>query len=58
MTPAKTPTPSTKARTVMVGKNLKPAEGREKGIKAAIRQYGGDYRGATYDPTTGKCKVM
>ena len=41
-------------RTVQVAKGLPQKEGVQKVIRKAIREYGGDYRGATYDPKTGK----
>ena len=44
-------------RTVTVQKNLSKKEGLKKVIKKALREYGGDYRGATYDPKTGKGTV-
>lgn len=44
--------------TVMVGKGLKPEEGRAKGIKMVMNKHSGDFRGANYDPKTGKCKVL
>jgi hypothetical protein len=44
-------------RTVVVKPNLPQKEGIALIIKKAIRMYGGDYRGATYDPLTGKGSV-
>jgi hypothetical protein len=46
------------ARIVQVAKGLPKKEGVKKVIAKAMSQYGGDYRGATYDPLTGKGKVV
>jgi hypothetical protein len=42
----------------MVAKDMPMKEGVQAGIKKAMKMHGGDYRGATYDPKTGKCTVM
>lgn len=41
-------------RKVTVAKGLPEAEGRQAVIRKALRDFGGDYRGATYNPKTGK----
>jgi hypothetical protein len=41
-------------RKVTVAKGLDPAEGRQAVIRKALRDHGGDYRGATYNPKTGQ----
>jgi hypothetical protein len=46
------------ARSVQVEKGLTKKEGVKRVISKALKQYGGDYRGATYDPLTGKGKVI
>lgn len=54
---AKSPTKSVDrlpVRRVQVAKGLDPKTGRQRVINKALREYGGDYRGATYDPKTGK----
>jgi Fe-S cluster biogenesis protein NfuA len=44
-------------KTVTIRKNLPQKEGIQAVIRAAIKQHGGDYRAATYDPKTGKGTV-
>ena len=46
------------AKTVIVTKGLPLKEGQMKVIKKTLREQGGDYRGATYDPKTGKGKCL
>lgn len=41
-------------RKVTVAKGLPEAQGRQKVIAKALKEFGGDYRGATYNPKTGK----
>jgi hypothetical protein len=45
-------------RTVQVAKGLSKKEGVKKVIAKAMKLYGGDYRGAVYDPLTGKGGVV
>lgn len=52
------PTKRPAGRGVTVRKNLSPKEGRQAVVKKALRQHGGDYRGASYDPKTGKGRVV
>lgn len=44
-------------RTVKVAAGLTDKAGRAAVVKAALRKFGGDYRGATYSPKTGKGSV-
>ena len=44
-------------RTVTVPKGLSLKDGQQKVIRKAMRKYGGDYRGVTYNPKTGKGTV-
>jgi hypothetical protein len=46
------------SRSVKVEKGLPKKEGVRRVIAKAMKQYGGDYRGATYDPKTGKGGVV
>lgn len=41
-------------RKVTVAKGMDPVKGRQAVIAKALREFGGDYRGATYNPKTGK----
>ena len=45
-------------RVVYIDKNLSEKEGRQKVIKKVMKEFGGDYRGATYNPKTGKGTVI
>ena len=45
-------------RAVTVPKGLTPKGGTAAVIKKALKQFGGDYRGASYDPKTGKGSVL
>jgi hypothetical protein len=44
------------AKTVTVQKGLSKRECQAAVIRKTLREQGGDYRGATYDPKTGKGK--
>lgn len=44
-------------KNVVVAKGLTPTEGRKRVVRAALRKFGGDYRGATYNAKTGKGAV-
>lgn len=46
------------SRTVKVAAGLSQKEGRKAVVKAALRKFGGDYRGAVYFPKTGKGGVV
>ena len=46
----------TSAKTVQVKIGLTPAAGRQAVLKKTLREQGGDYRGITYNPKTGKGK--
>lgn len=46
------------AKTVQVAKNLPQKEGIQKVIKKTLREQGGDDRGATYNPKTGRGKAI
>lgn len=46
------------AKTVSVEKGMPMKEGMQAGIRKAMKMHGGDHRGATYNPKTGKCTVM
>ena len=45
-------------RVVYIDKNLSEKEGRQKVIKKVMKEFGGDYRGVTYNPKTGKGTVI
>jgi hypothetical protein len=45
-------------RKVTVDKGLPEAQGRQQVIAKALREFGGNYRNATYNPKTGKGMAM